>query len=208
MVSIAQQKKILIFFVFSIFLFLDALVLRAQSVNQDTLEKTTIELGYGKYNVSDPRYKDVYEAGREIYTLEILQLLRTQNHHHLGLAAGVKHFTKKGKSTITQEGTRLTLIPISLSGRYLLKIKAFIPWVEMGMDYYHYKESAPIKITEGWAWGYHIGGGCYLEIPRVKFIKIKIYVRHTKAMAEVEAIKVNLGGFEYGLGIAFGLNFY
>ncbi|MDH4220145.1 MAG: hypothetical protein OEW23_15400, partial [Candidatus Aminicenantes bacterium] len=179
MVSVAQQEKILIFFAFLIFLFLDTFTLQAQSLNQDTLERTSIELGYGRYNISDPRYKDVYEEGREIYTLEILQLLRTQNHHHLGLATGVKHFTKKGKSTITQEGTQLTLIPISLSGRYLLKIKSFIPWVEMGMDYYHYKESATIKITEGWAWGYHIAGGCYFEIPKVKFIKLKIYLRHT-----------------------------
>jgi len=208
MVLKPQGDKILMFFPLLIFLLLETPILSAHPDKEDILENTMIELGYGRYKISDPRYKEVYRGGREIYTLEVLQLLQTLNHHHLGLSLGVKHFTKKGKTTVTQESTQLTLIPISLGFRYLLKIKQFLPWVEMGMDYYNYKENAATKATEGWAFGYHVAGGCYFEIPKVKFMKLKIYVKHTKAMAKEDEIKVNLGGFEYSLGLAFGFDLY
>ena len=95
----------------------------AQSNKMDNLEKTTIGLGYGTYSISDTRYKEVYDGGGGIYTLEILQLFHTQNPHHFGLSLGFKHFAIKGKSTITKESTQLTLVPISLGLRYLIKIK-------------------------------------------------------------------------------------
>ena len=205
---IPQKSKILIFFPFLIFLLLETPVIPAHPDKEDLLEKTMIELGYGRYEISDPRYKEVYRAGREIYTLEVLQLLKALNHHHLGLSLGVKHFTKKGNTSVTQENTQLTLIPVSLGARYLLKIKQFLPWIELGMDYYNYKESAATRATEGWAFGYHVAGGCYIEMPKVKFIKLKIFAKHTKAMAKEDEIQVNLGGFEYSIGLAFGFNLY
>jgi len=183
-------------------------MLPAHPDKENILEKTMIELAYGRYKISDPRYKEVYKKGKEIYTLEVLQFLQALNKHHLGLSFGVKHFTKKGKTSLTQESTQLTLIPVSLGARYLLKIKQFLPWLEIGMDYYNYKESAAIKSIEGWAFGYHVAGGCYFEIPKVKFIKLKFYVKHTKAMAKEDEIQVNLGGLEYSVGLAFGFNFY
>jgi hypothetical protein len=201
-----QGSKVLILFPLLTFLLLETPILPAQPNKEDLLEKTMIELGYGRYKISDPRYKEVYRGEREIYTLEVLQLLQALNHHHLGLSLGVKYFTKKGKTSVTQESTRLTLIPVSLGARYLFKIKQFLPWIEMGMDYYNYKESAAIKSTKGWAFGYHVAGGCYFELPEVKFIKLKFYAKHTKAMAEENEIRVNLGGFEYSLGLAFGFN--
>jgi hypothetical protein len=208
MVLNSNGRKGLIFFPLLIFLLLETSMLSAYPDKKDVLEKTTIGLGYGTYKISDARYKEVYNGGREIYTLEVLQLLHSLNHHHIGLSVGFKHFTIKGKTTITQESTALTLVPISLGFRYLLKIKHFLPWIEMGMDYYNYKESAALKTTEGNAFGYHIAGGLYFEIPRVNFIKLIIYAKHTKCLATEEKIKANLGGLEYSLGLAFGFNLY
>lgn len=208
MVLNPKCRKGLIFFPLLIFLLLETPLLLAHPDKKDVLEKTTIGLGYGTYKISDARYKEVYNGGREIYTLEVLQLLHTLNHHHIGLSLGFKHFTIKGKTTITQESTKLTLVPISLGFRYLVKIKHFLPWIEMGMDYYNYKESAALKTTKGSAFGYHIAGGLYFEIPRANFIKLIIYAKHTKCLATEEKIKVSLGGLEYSLGLAFGFNLY
>lgn len=200
-----RSQKILFVLVF---LLAETFLLDSQPMKGNVLEKTMIEIGYGRYEISDPRYKKVYKEGREIYTIKVLQLFYSQNGHHVGITAGVKHFTKKGHSTVTQEETRLTIVPLSLGLRYLLKLNHFIPWSEIGLDYYHYKESATITTTVGWALGYHITGGIYFEIPKASFIKLLIYAKHTKAMAQEENIKVNLGGFEYGLGLSLGFNLY
>lgn len=178
------------------------------SSNKNSLENTIVGFSYGRYELSDPRYKRIYETGREIYSLEGFRLLRSRNRHHFGLAAGIKRFNKRGHSTITHEDTLLTLSPIYLGIRYLLKVNNLIPWVELGLDRYTYTESADIKTTKGSAIGYHIQGGFYLEIPKFEFIKLTIYAKHTHAMAKEEKIEVNLGGFEYSIGLAFGFNLF
>jgi len=176
--------------------------------NSDMLKKLMLELSYGRYKISDARYEEVYQKGREIYTSEIVRILFTQNHHHFGLAAGIKSFTKKGHATVTQETSKLTIIPIFLGLRYLLKVYNFIPWIEIGADYYLYKEKSDIKTTSGSTFGYHVQGGLYLQIPRMKFLKLKIYAKHTKAKTKENNIEVDLGGFEYSLGLAFCFNLF
>lgn len=176
--------------------------------NSDMLKKLMLELSYGRYKISDARYEEVYQKGREIYTSEIVRLLFTQNHHHFGLAAGIKSFTKKGHATVTQEPSKLTLIPIFLGLRYLLKVYNFIPWIEIGADYYLYKEKSDIKATSGSTFGYHVQGGFYLQIPKIDFIKLKIYAKHTKAKTKENNIEIDLGGFEYSLGLAFCFNLF
>ena len=180
----------------------------AQSNKKENLEKTTIGLGYGSYQVSDPRYKEVYDGSGGIATLEVMQVIHAQNPHHLGLSLGFKYFRTEGKTTITQEKSQLTLVPISLGLRYLIKTKNFLPWIELGTDYYLYKENATLKTTKGSAFGYHIAGGLYFEIPRMDFIKLQFYAKHTKCIATEDEIKVNLGGLEWGFGLAFGFNLY
>jgi hypothetical protein len=200
--------KGLISFPLLICLLLETPLWPAQSNKKDNLEKTSIGFGYGTYQVSDPRYKEVYDGGEGIYTLEILQLFHAQNPHHFGLSLGYKHFSTEGKTTITQEKTKLSLVPIALGLRYLIKISSFLPWIELGTDYYHYKEGAALRSTQGSAFGYHIAGGFYLEIPRVNFVKLLIYVKHTKCIATEDEIKVNLGGLEWGVGLVFGFDLF
>lgn len=172
------------------------------------LENTFIELGYGRYDVSDTRYKEVYQRGDKIYTLEIHHLLQAQNLHHFGISIALKRFVKKGQSTVTQEKTQLFLMPIVLGFKYLFKAGNFIPWIEIGMDLYKYKESSNIKTTSSSTFGYHIQGGLYFQIPKIEFIKLKIYAKHTKATTKENNIEVNLGGLEYGLGLAFSLKLF
>ena len=84
-------------------------------------ETTFVEFFYGRYTIKDERYKKVYEEGREIYSLGLVHILRESKPHFLGLAAGIKTYTKKGQSTLTKENTELSIHPLYLGFRYLLK---------------------------------------------------------------------------------------
>jgi hypothetical protein len=193
LVSNQKRWKGLLSLSFLICLSLETPLWPAQSHKKEHMEKTLAGLGYGTYQISDPRYKEVYDGRGGIFSLEVVQLFHIQNPHHFGLSLGLRHFSTEGKTTITQENTNLRLFPVSLGLRYLVKINQFLPWLEFGMDYYHYKESAAIKTTEGSAFGYHIAGGLYVAIPKVDSIKLLIYAKHTKCIATEDEIKVNLG---------------
>lgn len=172
------------------------------------LEMTFIEFCLGRYNIKDPRFIRVYTSGREIFTLELFQLIAAEIPHHFGISAGLKHFRQNGRSTVTKKDSQLTLSPLFLGIKYLLSTNYFVPWLELGLDYYIYREESEVKTTEGHTFGYHFQGGVYVQFPKLRTIKLKIYLKHTRATAVEEDIEVNLGGMEYSAGISIGFNLF
>lgn len=172
------------------------------------LEQTIVELAYGRHELSDPRYKKVYQAGREIYSLEAYQGLYSDIYHNFGFTVGIRRFVKKGQATLTLESTQLLLVPGGLGFRYVLNLNHFVPWIEVGADYVYYRETSDLRSTSGSTLGYHLQAGFYLEIPGLELLKLKIYARHSRASAEENGISVNLGGLEYGIGLALGINLF
>jgi hypothetical protein len=210
--SLVLLKKKNRFFMYSIIFFLLAYSLSFPNSDEIShsvlLEKNHIEFGYGHYDIGDIRYKKIYSQGGKVFSLELSRLVLTNKHHHVGISVGVRYFTKKGRATFTGESSSLTINPLTLGLRYFLSLNSFIPWFEIGMDHYSYKEKSEIHITNGSVFGYHLQGGLYIRIPCTKNLKVKISVKHTKALTEENNIKINLGGLEYSLGLAFGLNLF
>jgi hypothetical protein len=179
----------------------------SQSEKLDIVESTLIDLSLGRYKLVDARYKEVYGKGNEIYTLAVYQFFKTHHRHNFGLSAGIKHFVKKGHSTVTHEEAQLTLLPLFIGASYTLNLKSILPWIEMGADYCLYKEASAIKTTRGSTTGYHVQGGLMIPLPKIKNLKLKLYIRHSKLLAK-ENITVNLGGLEYGVGLILGLDIF
>jgi len=179
-----------------------------ENTKKKPFHTNAIEFSYGRYEIGDPRYKSVYETGREIYGIELYQHLVSLSAHSFGLTAGIRRFVKKGKSTLMAEGTQLTLTPLNFGLRYVLRAKAFVPWMELGLGRVRYEEISELRSTEGSAFALHLQAGCFFEMPGWKPLKLKIYVRHTQATAREASIEVGLGGWEYGIGIALGFDLF
>lgn len=172
------------------------------------LERTIAEFMYSRFEPSDLRYKKVYQTGREIYSLEIYQGMYADIYHNFGFTAEIRRYAKKGHATLTQESTQLLLVPVGIGVRYVLNIDHFVPWIEVGADYVSYTETSDLRSTSGSTLGYHLQAGFYLETPGLESLKIKISIRHSKAPTEENGIRIDLGGVEYGIGLALGINLF
>jgi len=165
-----------------------------------------LEIGGGWYKIADARFEEIFSKGSGIITLAVHPLLKSWGLHSLGVAAGIKRFTQDGESTVTQQDIRLTLVSLFLGTEYTLNLEPFSAGIEMGADFGFYKERSPLMTTQGSTAGYHIQGNLMVRMPLLPSLKIKLYVRHSKLPAQ-EAIRVNLGGLEYGVGLLLNLNF-
>lgn len=165
-----------------------------------------LELGWGWYTVSDSRYQEVYSKGNGMVFLAVHPFFRSVGRHSFGFSAGIKSFSKKGQSTVTLEETRLTLIPIYLGGEYMLNLEPFFPGIEMGVDHCLYREQSSLMTTKGSTTGYHVQGNLVFQPPGLTFLRLKLYIRHSRLPAD-ESVEVNLGGLEYGAALLFKLNF-
>jgi hypothetical protein len=158
----------------------------------------TVEFLYGRYDVADARFKAVYPGSGPALGLALTASLFA----NLGVSLEVKHLSRSGALTYTKETTSFRLLPISLGLRYVYPGTILQPFAGGGLDYNVYYENNPIGTTVNAARGGHLEAGLYLRFgPKVPVLLVgkakRVWMKADKA-----ARAVDLGGWEYGGGLA------
>jgi hypothetical protein len=159
----------------------------------------TIELFLGHYEIKDSRFKDVYQTGGPIQGLALSSALA----YGLEFYSEIKAFYKVGALTYTKEETKLLLLPFALGLRYAPSWAHLIPYAGAGVDVYFSYETNPIAKTLNVSKGTHILAGLYLQFGKSLPIRLSGKVKYTWVTATENEIVLELGGLEYGGGIAF-----
>lgn len=170
------------------------------------LENTLIGAQGGSYSIRSELFGQVYGKGGPIFGLELTRIISSKNKLNFGLSFEGRHYSKTGASTITKEETKFSMLPLAFSAKFLVNTKLFVPYIGIGLDYYKYKEESSIHKTSGSCFGYHVQGGTYFQFPRLEALKVKLYIKLTKAVATENNTKTDLGGMEFGIGVAYGFN--
>ena len=161
-------------------------------------EQGAFEFYYGQYGINDARFTDVYSKGGSIFGLGLSSVLA----FGFDFYADIKAFYKTGSLTYTQEKTTFLLLPLSLGLRYVLPGSFLRPYAGGGMDFYFYYENNPIATTLNVATGYHLMAGLYLQFGKDSPLRLNGKITYTRVKALEEGIGIELGGLEYGAGIA------
>jgi len=161
-------------------------------------DQGTFEFYYGKYDIKDARFTDVYKTGGSIQGIGLSSALA----YGFDFYSEIKAFYKTGALTYTQEKTTFLLLPLSFGLRYVLPAGILRPYAGGGMDFYFYYENNPIATTLNVATGYHLTGGLYLLFGKNSPIRLNGKVTYTRVKATEEGVSIQLGGLEYGAGIA------
>ncbi len=167
---------------------------------------TMVGFFIGNYRVSSDRYRQIFGNSGAITGVEVSHLFSLKNNSFLGLSLEIRGFSKSGRSTETKIHTNFSMTPITLTGKYMLAKGDFTPYLGAGADYILYKETSLMGDSSGGEAGFHVEVGVYYRPPLFEFLKIKAVLRFSRAVAEVNDIKVNLGGLEFGIGILYGFN--
>jgi len=164
----------------------------AAAVNQGT-----VEFMIGSFGVSDPRFTAVYKERGGVQGLILSAMLVRDFNFYLE----VKHFGKTGLLTYTQEKSNFHLFPISLGVRYILPLGVLYPYAGAGGDFYIYYEKNPIGTVLNYANGIHALAGAYVQFGKLPLF-LNLRLKYTKARAEESGKFIELGGWEYGAGLA------
>lgn len=161
-------------------------------------KKFSLSVGAGMRSVADDLYKDVYDGSGITYSIDfgvrLGQALEAFLH--------TDYFTRDGELTFSAEETTLTIIPIELGARYLIKADKnckLYPYIGAGAGYYMYKEENFIGTVDDKKFGFFVEGGVRYYLMSSFFIDAKV----KNVFLKVEDVK--LGGFAF-MG-AVGLSF-
>ena len=181
------RKKV--FFIFAFIL----IIIRPLSA-----QRTTIEVSFGKYNIRDIRFERVYKESGPILGIAV----SVSPVSNFDIWLGVKGFYKSGQLTFTKEETELILVPISAGIKYYRQVGLFKPYLGGGIDYYLYYEQTPIGDTFDYTTGLHFQVGSYFHVIKSLPFWLNLNIKYTKAETEENNNKIDLGGLEYGIGLA------
>jgi len=173
--------------------------LLAPSVAQTLPKKQgTFEFYLGNYDIKEARFKAVYQKGGSILGIVLSSALA----YGFDFYAEIRTFYKTGTLSFTQEKTEFLLVPLSMGVRYVLPGSYVRPYAGLGADFYLYYENNPIATTLNVAKGYHFLGGIYIQFGKNSPLRLTGKVKYTRVKTTEDGIPIELGGFEYGAGIA------
>lgn len=169
------------------------------SSSERPIRQGSLELTIGSYKMNEPRFDAVYPSGGLMAGLTLSSALVSNVNFYLE----VKYYAREGTLTFSKEKTTFYLVPLDLGIRYIFPMGLVNPYAGAGADFYFYYEDNPIGTVLNYANGFHLLGGAYLRFSRSVPLLINVKLKYTLAEAEQEAIKLQLGGLEYAVGLAF-----
>lgn len=158
----------------------------------------TLEFVYGRFTPNDAQFEKVYKKGGGIEGLVLSANLISE----FNLYLEVKSFYRTGELTFTKEKTKFFMLPLSVGVRYIVPTRWFLPYAGVGTDFYFYYENNPIGTVTNYARGYHVLGGTYVRASESVPLWLNLKLKYTKAQADYQGRKLELGGLEYGIGLA------
>jgi len=185
------------------------LALAAGEKNQDAgrIKNITLGLSAGNQSIRDDVFRQLYDQKGLSFRGEL----------SIALPVGIRNFdawlsfntfSSKGKSSDFNEDLGFRMTTISAGLRFLYKISRFCPFIGAGVDFVSFKETYEedfvISSLKGSTTGLHLQGGVYVDILSNLSLKghLKLNIAKTSEFTE----EVDLGGFEFGLGVAYSFN--
>lgn len=149
--------------------------------------------------MNEPRFDAVYETGGLMTGLSLSSAIVS----HVNFYLDIKYYYREGELTFSREKTTLYIVPVTLGVRYIYPFGLFNPYLGAGLDFYFFYEENPIGTVLNHTNGIHIMGGTYIRPSRSVPVLINIRLKYASAEAEQDGIPIQLGGFEYGVGLAY-----
>jgi hypothetical protein len=149
------------------------------------------------FSPTDADFKSLYGGGMMVGGELSFGLSKS-----LDIWVGASTFSKKGKTSYTQEETSLSLIPLSGGLKWrLMPGKVVSPYLAVGAECVLYKESAAIGDVSANGIGFIGKGG--LLIQAAGFLGIDAHVAYSSCPMKTPDFTFNVGGLELGAGIVF-----
>lgn len=156
----------------------------------------SIKLGVHYFQPSEQSTKDIY-GGKAVIGGEVN--LKVWRFIDLWLAGS--YYTKRGSLPLTEEATRLTLIPVGGGPKIIFKGGRINPYVALGPVIYVYKEKNPIGLAKGTKVGIIGQAGCYFKI--IGGFLFDLCIDYSYCTVRPQKIRADIGGFKVGVALGY-----
>lgn len=121
----------------------------------------------------------------------------------LSLWVGVGYISREGELSLTEDRTKLNIIPFFGGLKFRFLKTSICPYVALGAGYFRYQETNPLGEIDRGDIGYV--GQIGVSLKTVRSLCFEVYARFSGCRIKPADIEANLGGLELGVGFGFDL---
>ena len=180
-------------------------------LSEEAVEKGKIAIivGFnsGLYFVHNKDFQDMYGKESFYFGGETIFKLPLRRKEYFGASLGFIYISKNGRN-ISDEESKLKIIPMFLSVFYMRELGVFSPYAGFGIDYIDYKETyletGSTPSISGLTWGTSVQVGTFIRL--VPSLSLRLHFKYRSSQLKKINRNIKLGGNEYGLMLAYHFN--
>jgi hypothetical protein len=168
-------------------------------------------IGFDLVNLTlaDQRFQNVFgQRTKASLAFDLTQVLLSFDRLALAFGADYQRLSLEGQSTVTGQPTQVSLAPLNLSLRLILRAGSMWPFASAGLAVCHYRETSSLHNTLGYSAGFGFQGGLFVGSPSFKLLRAKVFIQWTRVISSENGIEVNLGGLAVGAGLALAFRLF
>ena len=171
--------------------------------------KIAIIVGFnsGLYFMHSKDFQDMYGNESFYFGGETIFKLPLRRKEYFGASLGFIYISKNGRN-ISDEESKLKIIPMFLSVFYMRELGVFSPYAGFGIDYIDYKETyletGSTPSISGLTWGTSVQVGTFIRL--VPSLSLRLHFKYRSSHLKKIDRNIKLGGNEYGLMLAYHFN--
>jgi hypothetical protein len=153
----------------------------------------------GQFFPSDSVFREVYKSGT-VFGGELAVPIAGGLH----LWAGAEYFGKSGLLSLSEEMTKVSIIPVYLGLRYHFGKSAVRPYLGAAAAYFLFKEDNPLGSVSESGIGYLGQAGLLVKVAGP--VSLDLYANYracTLRTDEPDPVEAKIGGFSGGAGLVF-----
>jgi len=153
----------------------------------------------GLFWPSDSVFREVYKSGA-VFGGELAVPIAGGLH----IWAGAEYFGKSGQLTVSEEVTKVRIIPVYLGLRYHFGKSAVRPYLGAAAAYFLFQEENPLGSVSESGFGYLGQAGLLIKVAGpVSFDLCANYRACTLKTDDPDPLEAKIGGISAGLGLVF-----
>ncbi len=117
------------------------------------------------------------------------------------LWAGGSRYSQEGKLTLTEEKTRIRIMPLFVGLKFQVSGSAVSPYLGVGAGYFLYEETNPLGTLNKGSLG--IVGRAGVVFRPVRSLILDVHAGYSHCKIKPVELEANLGGLTAGIGLGF-----
>jgi hypothetical protein len=153
-----------------------------------------VQVNGSYFRPADQAFREIYGSAAVLGGEISLALIKG-----IHLWAGASYYSREGELTLTEEKTRLKIMPVYAGLKFQISGSNLSPYLAVGAGYFRYEETNPLGTLSKGDWGFVSQAG--VSFRPIRPLILDVHAGYSYCKIKPVELEADLGGLTAGVGL-------